>query len=105
MKFVETSIFTRRLIKLLSDDKYRLLQHSLMLHPEIGKLIRGGGGLRKIRWQSKQHGKRGGVRIIYYWVVSEDTILMLFIYGKNECSDLTPAQIKMLRKIVIEEYP
>jgi len=105
MKFIETSIFTRRLLKLLSDDQYRLLQHSLVLHPELGTLIRGGGGLRKIRWKGKQRGKRGSVRVIYYWIVSEDTILMLFIYDKNERSDLTPAQIKMLRSIIEEEYP
>jgi len=105
MKFVETSVFTRRVQKHLDDDSYRLLQHTLMLHPDMGKLIQGSGGLRKVRWHSKGRGKSGGVRLIYYWAVSGDTILMLLIYGKNEQANLTPAQVDHLRKIVAEEYP
>ena len=104
MKFIETSVFTRRIEKHLDDDSYRLLQHTLMLRPNIGKLIQRSGGLRKVRWKSKGRGKSGGVRIIYYWAVSEDTILMLLIYGKNEQANLTPAQLGYLRKIVEEEY-
>ena len=104
MKFIETSVFTRRIEKHLDDDSYRLLQHTLMLRPDIGKLIQRSGGLRKVRWKIKGRGKSGGVRIIYYWAVSEDTILMLLIYGKNEQANLTPAQLGYLRKIVEEEY-
>ena len=105
MKFVETTIFTRRVTQLLDDESYRLLQHALVLRPDIGDLIRQSGGLRKVRWQSKGRGKRGGVRVIYYWAVSEDTILMLFIFGKNEQVNLTPSQVEQLRRIVEEEYP
>jgi hypothetical protein len=65
----------------------------------------GSGGLRKIRWAKEGRGKRGGVRVIYYWAVSSEQILMLFMYPKGEQDDLTPAQIKMLRQIVEEEYP
>ncbi len=104
MKIVETTVFTRRIIKLLTDDEYRLLQHALLVRPELGKIIPGSGGIRKVRWKVQGSGKRGGVRIIYYWAVAQDTILMLFVYGKNERSDLTPAQLKVLRQIVEEEY-
>jgi hypothetical protein len=83
----------------------RLLQQALLLRPELGSIISGSGGIRKARWKVRGSGKRGGVRVIYYWAVTQDTILMLFIFGKNERSDLTPAQIKVLRKIVEEEYP
>jgi len=105
MRIVETTIFTRRVINLLSDDEYRLLQQAMVLRPELGPIISGSGGIRKVRWRIRGSGKRGGVRVIYYWAVAQDTILMLFIYGKNERSDLTPAQIKALRQIVAEEYP
>ena len=105
MKFVETTIFTRRVTKLLKDESYRLLQHTLMLRPDMGDVIRGSSGLRKVRWAGKGSGKRGGVRVIYYWAIPEDTILMLFIFGKNERADLTPSQLEQLRKIVEEEYP
>lgn len=67
MKLVETPIFTKAVREALSDDEYRALQTALALRPEQGPLIRGTGGLRKIRWSGKGHGKRGGYRLIYYW--------------------------------------
>lgn len=68
-------------------------------------LIVGSGGLRKMRWAKEGRGKSGGIRVIYYWAVSPEQILMLFIYPKGERDDLTKAQIKMLKQIVEEEYP
>jgi mRNA-degrading endonuclease RelE of RelBE toxin-antitoxin system len=105
MVIVETSIFTRLVRELLSDDEYRHLQGSLVDYPDRGALIRGAGGLRKIRWAAKGVGKRGGVRVIYYWATAQDRILMLYIYSKNEADDLTPTQVRTLRQIVEEEYP
>ena len=68
MLVVETPVFTRRVLKLLTDDDYRLLQHELVARPDVGNIIRGSGGLRKVRWAATGRGKRGGVRIIYYWL-------------------------------------
>lgn len=104
MLILETSIFTKQVTSLLADDEYRLLQTMLVNRPDAGAIIRGSGGLRKIRWKAKQSGKRGGFRVIYYWAVSDEKILMLFIYPKNKQSDLSPAQIEVLSKIVKEEY-
>lgn len=105
MLIIETSIFTRQVQLLLSDEEYRHLQKTLILQPDLGVLIPGGGGLRKMRWAAGGHGKRGGVRIIYYWAVSQEKILMLFAYAKNNQSDLTATQLKVLRTIIEEEYP
>lgn len=105
MIFLETSIFTRRVIGILSDDEYRELQAALVLRPDAGAVIPGGGGIRKIRWNASGRGKRGGSRIIYYWVTTQDRILMLFIYAKNESDNLTPEQLKTLKQIVEKEYP
>jgi mRNA-degrading endonuclease RelE of RelBE toxin-antitoxin system len=66
-------------------------------------VIPGSGGLRKIRWKAKGKGKRGGIRVIYYWITAEDTIFMLLAYEKLAQDDLTPAQAKVLRRIVREE--
>jgi mRNA-degrading endonuclease RelE of RelBE toxin-antitoxin system len=77
MRFIETPLFTKLIKDLLPDDNYRLLQQTLLIRPEAGDLIRGGGGLRKIRWNLPGSGKRGGLRIIYYWDVPEDTVYML----------------------------
>jgi mRNA-degrading endonuclease RelE of RelBE toxin-antitoxin system len=104
MKIIETPIFTKRLKNIVDDDdEYRQLQNILILNPESGKIIKGSGGLRKIRWSGSGRGKRGGSRIIYYWLKDEEIIFMLFIYLKNESEDLTQAQIKILKSIVESE--
>ena len=89
MVIIETPIFTDRVLALLSEERYRLFQAYLLNNPEAGKVIPGSGGLRKLRWTAKGHGKSGGIRVIYYWFVSRDTILLLFAYSKNEKDDLS----------------
>ena len=103
MLIIETPIFTKRILEVLSDDEYREPQQMLVKNPEQGAIIPGGGGLRKIRWTAGGRGKRGGARIIYYWFVSDSTVLMLFVFKKNERSDITKAQLKVLRTIVEKE--
>ena len=105
MVIVETPVFNRQVQDLLADDDYRLLQVALINRPDLGVVIRGSGGLRKVRWNLPGKGKRGGVRIIYYWAVAQDQLLMLFMYPKNVRDDLTPAQVKILKQIVEKDYP
>lgn len=104
MVIVETSIFTRQINALLADDSYRLLQNELIENPAMGDLIPDGGGIRKVRWARKGSGKRGGMRVIYYWAVRRDIIVMLFAYAKNELENLSPAQINTLAKAVKQEF-
>lgn len=104
MQFIETSVFTRQVTTLLSDDEYRQLQVVLTTRPDSGAVISGSGGLRKIRWSISGRGKRGGVRVIYYWVNKKNQILMLFMYPKNAQNDLTPQQLKTLREVVEKEF-
>jgi hypothetical protein len=104
MQFIETSIFTRQVTALLTDDEYSQLQVALFAHPDMGAIIPRSGGLRKVRWSMSERGKRGGVRAIYYWIVAEDQILMLFMYAKSEKDDLTSQQLKILREIVEKEF-
>jgi hypothetical protein len=66
MVIIETSIFTRQVVSLLSDEEYRGLQVLLANRPKAGDLIQGSSGLRKIRWGLEGKGKRSGVRVIYY---------------------------------------
>ena len=103
MRFVETPIFTREVTELLSDDEYRGVQLALLFRPEQGPVIPKGGGLRKIRWKRSGAGKRGGLRLIYYWDKDDDAIYMLFVYPKSDQEDLTPSQLRVLRKLVKEE--
>ncbi|MBI3541293.1 MAG: type II toxin-antitoxin system RelE/ParE family toxin [Deltaproteobacteria bacterium] len=104
MVIIETPIFTRQVTDLLEEDEYRDLQGLLAMRPESGSVIPNGGGLRKIRWSMAGRGKRGGVRVIYYWVTKLDTILMLFMYPKNKKDNLTAKELKILRQIIEEEY-
>jgi mRNA-degrading endonuclease RelE of RelBE toxin-antitoxin system len=104
MNFIETPIFTRRVNEILTDEEYRQLQIVLIARPEVGDVIQGSGGLRKMRWAAKGHGKRGGSRVIYYWAISEYEILLLYIYPKNVQDDLSPAQLRALRQVVEEKY-
>jgi mRNA-degrading endonuclease RelE of RelBE toxin-antitoxin system len=105
MVIVETSVFTRQVLHLLTDDAYRQLQTVIANRPTTGDLIVSSGGLRKMRWGLHERGKRGGVRVIYYWAVKQDRLLMLLIYAKNERDDLSRDQVRMLRRIVEDEYP
>src|SRR4030066_624809 len=104
MTIIETPIFTRRIQVMLSDEEYRLLQAHLVNKPDVGKIIPGSGGMRKLRWSAKGHGRRGGIRVIYYWFISKDIILLLFAYFKNEQDDLTKEQLRQLKKIIEREY-
>jgi len=101
---LETSVFTRQVQDLLSDEEYRKLQAALVGKPTLGPLIRGSGGLRKVRWALPGKGKRGGVRVIYYWAAREEQLFMLLMYSKSERDDLTPSQLRLLRKLVEEQY-
>ena len=101
MIFIETSVFTREISGLLPDEAYRMLQTALMHRPDAGDIIRGGGGLRKVRWNFPGRGKRGALRVIYYWD-PPDTIYMLLPYKKTDQEDLTPEQFKVLRALVKE---
>jgi len=103
MEIAETSIFTKEITKLLSDDEYKKLQNHLVDHPKSGDMIKGSGGLRKLRWKIEGRGKSGGIRNIYYYAQDKHLILMIFVYPKNKTSDLTPKQIAMLRKAFLEE--
>ena len=101
MIFIETSLFTKEIQRLLPDESYRMLQSVLMLRPDAGSVIRGSGGLRKIRWSVPGSGKRGALRVVYFWS-PPDTIFMLFPYRKSEQEDLTTDQLKILRRMVKE---
>ena len=100
MLFAETAHFTRLLPGYLSDDEYREFQDYIIEHPEAGDIIKGSGGIRKIRWGAKGKGKRGGVRIIYYWQRPDSHIYLITLYAKNELADLTPGEIAALKKMV-----
>jgi len=102
MEFIETPTFTRMVKGLLSDDEYRLLQNDLLEYPEHGDLIKGGGGIRKLRFALQGRGKSGGVRVIYYWKKERDLIYLLVVYPKSKKDNLSEREIGILREFVKE---
>lgn len=102
MDFTETRLFTRKISSYLSDDEYQRLQVHMLEHPDAGEVIKGSGGIRKLRWAVEGKGKRGGIRVIYFLYLPVARILMLTVYAKNELEDLSQQEIKLLRKIVEE---
>jgi hypothetical protein len=103
MEIVETSVFTKQIRSLLKDDEYQELQERLVAYPLAGVLIRGSGGLRKLRWAIEGRGKSGGIRVIYYYVAPDDRIFMLVAYGKGARDNLTDKEVAALRRLVKEE--
>lgn len=100
MVFIETPIFTRQIQSLMNDDMYGELQKALIVKPDTGDLIKGSGGLRKVRWKLKGTGKSGGVRVIYYWYTSAEQIYMIFAYPKSIQDNLTAEQLAALKAVM-----
>ena len=104
MELIETSTFTRQIAGLIGDEEYRESQCRLAANPGLGALIKGGGGIRKTRVGVGSRGKRGGARVIYYWAVRRDLILLLYAYAKNVSADLTSRQLTRLAGVIKEEF-
>ena len=99
MIFIETSTFTKLIVTYLTDDEYLGLQGFLLKYPDAGRVVRGSGGVRKLRWAISGKGKSGGIRVIYYWKQHDDEIWLLTVYGKSE-KETIPGHI--LKKIAEE---
>lgn len=96
LTFIETKTFSRKIHKLWNDLDYAKFRVELAENPAAGDLIPQSGGLRKIRRAAKGHGKSGGFRIIYFWMISRNSVLMLDIYPKNEKEKLSSDEMRRL---------
>jgi hypothetical protein len=108
MIFIEAPAFTRHLSGYLDDEQYRELQTRLAANPELGDLMPGTGGFRKLRWADARRGKgrRGGLRVIYYYYYyfsSVQQIWLMTLYDNNEAADLTPQEKKALKAAIEAE--
>jgi len=103
--FFETRAFTARRGDYLSEEGYRTLQNHLLQSPQSGDLMQRTGGFRKLRWydERRHKGKRGGLRVIYYWLEHTSQFWMFAIYDKDEMSTLSPDQEKQLKQAIERE--
>lgn len=97
--FKELAPVTARLKGRLDPESYRALQAHLLVHPTAGAVMRQTGGWRKIRWAPRGRGKRGGVRVVYYFLSASDVIYFADLYAKGEKEALTPAEKKALKRL------
>ena len=103
--FVELPPFARQRQDYLDDEQFQRLQQSLLAHPQAGAVIEGTGGLRKMRYTDarRSQGKRGGLRVIYYWWVSGHQFWLFTLYDKGEMDDLTTRERKIVHELLDRE--
>lgn len=100
--FVELPAFSRNRARYLDDEAFTSLQLELMANPVAGDVIKGTGGLRKVRFADPRRGrgKRGGLRVIYYYWTGGPEFWLFTLYDKDELADLTPAECAALKERV-----
>ena len=100
--FVELPAFERHRADYLDDAAFAGLQQALMKNPEVGEVIEGTGGLRKMRFADARRGKgkRGGLRVIYYWWSAGTQFWLYTLYDKDEMADLTARERKALKAML-----
>lgn len=86
----------------LNDDDLFELENTLLASPQIGDVIEGTGGARKLRIQLEGRGKRGGGRVIYVDIFEKERLYLLFAYPKNVQANLTPSQTSAICKMIVE---
>ena len=100
MTFIESPAFTRQIAGLMSDLEYAKFQQALTERPDVGDVIPGLGGLRKVRWSAHGQGPRGGARVISLLLVKAESIYLFYAYTKGQMADLNTEQKRRLRSAV-----
>jgi hypothetical protein len=100
LQFIETPLFSRLVDEYLSDDEYAELQEALMRQPDIGDIVPGSGGVRKMRWRIEGRGKRGGLRVIYYLRTLRGEIWMLALYSKSVRENISADTLRQIKETI-----
>ena len=100
--FIESPAFERYRPDYMSDEEYRAFQNMMLDQPKLGDVIKGSGGIRKVRYSQKSRGKgkRGGIRVIYYWLDVRNRFYLITLYDKGEMADLSADETKALKQMV-----
>jgi len=96
--FVESPIFTKQLHDYLTDDEYRAFQEFIATNPNTGDVVRGSGGVRKVRWSRQGTGKSGGVRVLFFARTEAGEIWLLLIYAKSAVDSIPGHILKALKE-------
>ncbi len=99
-EFIESSLFTKMVYDYLTEEDYTAFQHFLLENPEAGDVVKGSGGVRKVRWARPGAGKSGGVRVCYYARTTAGQILLLVIYAKGVRASIPGSILKQLKEVL-----
>ena len=100
MQVFSTRTYERAIRKLLGEEARKEMEESIVTDPGAAPVIRGTGGIRKLRWAGSGRGKRGGIRTVYFYHAGPGAIYLLTAYAKADREDLTPADTKALSRLV-----
>ena len=100
MQVFSTRTYERAIRKLLGEDARKKMEASIAAAPDAAPVIRGTGGIRKLRWAASGRGKRGGIRTVYFFHAGADAIYLLTAYAKSDREDLTQADTRALSRLV-----
>jgi hypothetical protein len=96
--FIESPLFTKQVHDYLTDEEYCVFQAFLATNPDTGAIVRGSGGVRKVRWSRKGTGKSGGVRVLYFTRTEAGEIWLLLIYAKSAIDSIPGHILKALKE-------
>jgi hypothetical protein len=103
LTFVETKLFSRLADEYLGEEGLLALQVHLLAKPDIGEVIPGSGGVRKLRWAMPGRGKRGGMRVIYFLRLQREEIWLLTLYPKNVADNIAAGVLRKIREAIDAE--
>ncbi|MCG6307032.1 type II toxin-antitoxin system RelE/ParE family toxin [Vibrio alginolyticus] len=98
LEFIETPLFESQRKEMLTDEEFRALQSDIIKNPEMGSLIVGTGGLRKVRLAGDSKGKSGGYRTIYL-LIQPDVVYLVLLYKKGRKDSLTQKEKNLLKEV------
>lgn len=97
---IETPIYSAKVLEILATDERDAVAAYISEFPEAGNVVRGSGGVRKIRWARPGRGKSGGARIIYYNRLKSGEIWLLTIYAKGDRATIPAHELKLIKEAI-----
>ncbi|MCY4140808.1 MAG: type II toxin-antitoxin system RelE/ParE family toxin [Rhodobacteraceae bacterium] len=102
MQVFSTRSYERAVRKLFGEEARKKMEDAIVAAPDAAPVIRGTGGIRKLRWAGSGRGKRGGIRTVYFYHAGPEAVYLLTAYAKANREDLTPADTRALSRLVAE---
>lgn len=97
---IETPVYSGKVTRILTEDEREAFAVFIAQNPRAGPIVRGSGGVRKVRWAREGSGKSGGARVIYYNRLDNGEIWLLTLYAKSDRSTIPAHELKMIKEVI-----